>query len=115
MTYKIKGRTLKIPWKREMMEPGKQQLQQEQRATERVETDSGSKTQMIAVSGVIAALALGYLIFKVIVNTSARHCCPPSSPPDGYEQQQVKVSQPVHTPHKTLVETTGVVLLAAME
>jgi len=73
-----------------------------------------------------AALDLGYLIFKGIVNTSARHCCPPSSPPDGYEQQQqveqaiqraerVKVSQPVSTPHKTLVETTCVVLLAAME
>jgi len=83
--------------KEEMMESGKQQ----------VETDSGSRTQMIAASGVIAVLAFGYLIYKVIANTSTWDCCPLSSPPDGYEQaEQVKVSQPVSTP---FIETTGVV------
>jgi len=72
--------------KRDMMESGKQQLEQ---ASEQVETDSGSRTQMIPVSGVIAALALGYLIYT---NISAKYCCPPSSAPDGDERvEQVKV------------------------
>jgi len=65
---------------------------------------------MIAVSGVIAALPFGYLIYKVIAKTSTKHCCPPSSP-DSYEQrqqaieqaEQVKVSQPVSTPCKPLL------------
>jgi len=54
--------------KREMMESGKQQLQQ---ASEQVDTDSGSRTQMIAVSGVIAVLPFGYLVYT---NTSTKHC-----------------------------------------
>jgi len=95
--------------KREMMESGKQQEQQLQQPSEQVETDSGSRTQMIAMSGLTAALAFGYLIYT---NISTKYCCPPSSPPDGGERaEQVKVSQPVDTPNKPLlplIETTGV-------
>jgi len=105
----LRSQELKLK-KRELMESGKQHLQQ---LAEQAETDSGSRTQMIAVSGVFAALAFGYLIYT---NTRTKHCCPPSSPPDGYEKQQqaeqVKVSQPVSTPHKPLlplIETTDVV------
>jgi len=108
-----------------LIESGKQQQQVEQ-DVEQVEADSGSgsRTQVITVSGVIAALAFGYLICKVLANTSTKHCCQPSSPPDGDERRQqqrqveqaettmAQVSQSVSTPHKPLlplIESTGVV------
>jgi len=67
------------------------------------------------VSGVIVALAFDYLIYKVIANTSTKHYCPPSLPPDGREQQQVKVSQPVSTLHKPLLPLIDSTCVVNME